>query len=104
MLHQECSGSVYPEVEALTQLMQYKTSNAGCCKVRGGGGGAGLLAVISAAAALVVLHKMARIHPRELPHTHDTGAAPPSLGHSGLPRHHVHDGALGRIGGGNRSR
>jgi len=34
MVHQECSGAVYPEVEALTQLMQYKTSNAGCCKVR----------------------------------------------------------------------
>uniref|UniRef100_A0A7S3QUV7 Uncharacterized protein n=1 Tax=Dunaliella tertiolecta TaxID=3047 RepID=A0A7S3QUV7_DUNTE len=34
MIHQECSGAVYPEVEALTQLMQYKTSNAGCCKVR----------------------------------------------------------------------
>jgi hypothetical protein len=33
MVHQE-GNIVYAEVEALSVLMGYKTSNAGCCKVR----------------------------------------------------------------------
>jgi hypothetical protein len=32
MVHQE-GNIVYAEVEALSVLMGYKTSNAGCCKV-----------------------------------------------------------------------
>ena len=33
MIHKE-GTVVYPEVEALSVLMGYKTANAGCCKVR----------------------------------------------------------------------
>ena len=37
MIHQDSGGQVYPEVEALTVLMQYKTTNAGLALVALGG-------------------------------------------------------------------
>lgn len=33
MVNQAAGAAVYPEVEALSVLMAFKTSNAGCCKV-----------------------------------------------------------------------
>ncbi len=84
MVHKE-GQVVYPEVEGLSILKGFKTSNAGCCKVRESGSadegrGAGCLAApVDRAAAFSFFSR--------------AGVAAPPVGQRSVPGHALHDGA-----------